>query len=126
MGVQNDFADLRSSKDDQVLSFKEEIEPDELVEVKVEDSQAMMMKVLEEVKNKIRGLEENEKNLRKELTEAKNELKKKKEKEDEKKQVSVIIQDKKEEMEVEGFWSTVCRIGKGIFGSILAFLGIRI
>jgi arginine/ornithine N-succinyltransferase beta subunit len=104
--------------------IKDEIDADELTEVKVDDEQASTLKVLMEIQKKVRELEENEKNLRSELEASKVELKKKKIAEETQK--VFVINSKEKENEVEGFWATICRIGKGILGGILSFLGIKI
>lgn len=122
MNIQSDFPSLKSPNE--VMKVEKEIESEELSEVKVEDEKNSF-KFLLDIQKKIQELEKNEKSLREELKAAKSELNKKKI-EEEKPQNVVVIQSKKEEKDVEGFWATVCRIGKGILGSILGLLGIKI
>lgn len=125
--IQNDFADIVMPEEynpDDVYIIKEEIDNDDLMEVKVDQNQQKMtMKVLQEVQMKVKELEMNEKELREELYKAKNKLNAKKKEEAE---VIYIRGDEKPKSDVEGFWATICRIGKGLLGSLFKFLGINI
>lgn len=124
--IQNDFADIVMPEEysDNVYVTKEEINTDDLMEVKVDQNQQKMtMKILQDVQMKIKELEMNEKQLREELYIAKNKLNAKKKEQPE---VIFIREDEKQKKEAEGFWATICKIGKGLLNGLLNFFGIKI
>ncbi len=82
--------------------------------------------MLLEVEAKVRELEEREKNLKAKLLATKKELERQKSREKAEEEEEEEEKEEEVKRDSKGFWATLCRIGKSIFGSIFGFFGIKI
>lgn len=109
--IQNDFSQIVLPEESMTYNIKNS--DDDLKEVKVDENEEVK-KLLVKMQKKLDELEEGEKIMREKMKRARNE------------EIIRFREDQREKEDTEGFWKTICRIGKGILSGILRFLGIKI
>ncbi|KAG5667926.1 hypothetical protein PVAND_015891 [Polypedilum vanderplanki] len=94
------------------------------------NQQNFILKSLNELQKKISNLEENEAKLKNELKVTKNELKKKNQ---ENHKIAIFNEEKENQItehnyksDLEGFWSIICKVSKGLLYKFLNFFGVRL
>jgi hypothetical protein len=111
---QNDFAEIVQPEESKTVPAIKEFP-------KIEDEPTTIMKFIQGIQEKLQRLEENEEKLKIELARTQMELKRK-----EKMATTTSKPIENEKSDVDGFWNTIFKIGKGLLTHLFNFFGIKI